>query len=43
MMTPNGQALAISLFLLGAFAWLTLVIGFSLVALMRKMIGWVSG
>lgn len=40
-MTANAQAFMLTLCLLGLMAWVAIIIGFALVALMRKIIGWI--
>lgn len=41
MMTANAQAFALSLCLVGLMGWMTLIIGFGLIGVMRKIIGWI--
>lgn len=41
MMTANAQAFAISICLMGLLGWITLIIGFGLIGVMRKAITWI--
>ncbi len=42
MMTANAQAFVIVLWLLGLLAWIALILGFSIVALVRKVVAWIG-